>query len=340
MLYFIFNSLSCLVIDICLFLILIICILINVAFSTLLERKFMSAIQRRMGPNVVGFGGLLQPVADGLKLLVKERILPKQATTFLFILAPTLVFVLSLFTWIFLPITQFTYSDLSLTFLYILVIGVLEIYGVMFAGWSSNSKYAFLGGLRSTAQMISYEISLGFVFLGVIFFVGSFNLSDILLYQNYTTTWLIFPLLPFAVIFLVSMLAETNRAPFDLPEAEAEIVAGYNVEYSGFFFALFFLGEYSNMLFLSGVFSLLFLGGGSLGLFIITPVTWFFSFIFAMKLVSVFMFFVWVRATLPRYRYDQLMELGWKVFLPFTFGFLVFLIIFLYFTSSFPIIIN
>jgi NADH-quinone oxidoreductase subunit H len=290
-----------------------------------------------MGPNVVGVFGLLQPVADGLKLLVKERILPKQANTILFIIAPTLVFVLSMFVWIFLPISRHLYSDFPLGLLYILVIGVLEIYGVMFAGWSSNSKYAFLGGLRSTAQMISYEISLGFVFLGVIFFVGSFNLSDILLYQTLNNTWLLVPLFPFSLIFAVSMLAETNRAPFDLPEAEAEIVAGYNVEYSGFFFALFFLGEYANMLFLSGVFSLLFLGGGSL-FWITGPQGWLFSLIFALKVVFVFSFFVWVRATLPRYRYDQLMDLGWKVFLPFTFGFLVFLIVVLYFTDSLPIV--
>lgn len=330
------NLVTCVLLDVLYFICLLICILIKVAFSTLLERKFMAAVQRRMGPNVVGVAGLLQPVADGVKLLFKERILPKQATTILFFIAPTLVFVLSMFVWIFLPVTRHLYSDFPLALLYILVIGVLEIYGIMFAGWSSNSKYAFLGGLRSTAQMISYEISLGFVFLGVIFFVGSFNLTDILLYQTINNSWLLVPLLPFAVIFLVSMLAETNRAPFDLPEAEAEIVAGYNVEYSGFFFALFFLGEYSNMLFLSGVFSLLFLGGGSL-LFACLPHGWLFSAVFALKVVGMFLFFVWVRATLPRYRYDQLMDLGWKVFLPFTFGYLVFLIIFCYFFQIFPV---
>lgn len=326
-------------VDLGLFLILILCVLLQVAFATLLERKFMANIQRRLGPNVVGIWGLFQPIADGLKLLLKERILPRQANIILFFVAPTLVFVLSLFVWIFLPITRHIYSDFPLALLYVLVIGVLEIYGIMFAGWSSNSKYAFLGGLRSTAQMISYEISLGFIFLGVIYFVGSFNLSDLLLYQYYNSFPLILPLFPFALIFLISMLAETNRAPFDLPEAEAEIVAGYNVEYSGFFFALFFLGEYANMLFLSALFTLLFLNGGSFFGFISFN-SWLFGLIFSLKMVFIFIFFIWVRATLPRYRYDQLMDLGWKVFLPFTFGFLVFLIIFNYLNLALPIIIN
>jgi NADH-quinone oxidoreductase subunit H len=299
----------------------------------------MAFLQRRFGPNIIGLAGLLQPLADGLKLFIKERVLPYKATLMLFFLAPMLVFIFSMFLWLFLAVSQYLYSDLTLGFLYILVINVLEVYGIMFAGWSSNSKYAFLGGLRSTAQMISYEISLGFIFLSIIFFVGSFNLMDIILYQYMYNLWFCIPLFPLCLIFLISMLAETNRAPFDLPEAEAEIVAGYNVEYSGFFFALFFLGEYSNMLFLSALFVLLFLGGGSFLLLNFLILAWIFSFIYGVKVCFSFLWFIWVRATLPRYRYDQLMDLGWKVFLPFTFSFLTFLVSILYFSKSFPIII-
>jgi NADH-quinone oxidoreductase subunit H len=226
-----------------------------------------------------------------------------------------------------------------------LVVGLFEIYGIIFACWSSNSKYALLGSLRSTAQMISYEIALSFVFLGIIFFVGSFNFNDILVYQMFNNNWLIFPLFPFSIVFLISILAETNRTPFDLPEAEAELVAGYNVEYSGFFFALFFLSEYTNMLFLSGIFTLLFLGGGSFPFFTFfighevfssNSSTFLLALFFAIKSMLILFFFIWVRATLPRYRYDQLMDLGWKIFLPLTFGFLALLIIILHFTGSYP----
>ena len=300
----------------------------------------MAGMQRRKGPNVVGFG-VLQPFADGLKLLLKEAIQPNKANPLLFIIAPMLVLVLSLYIWLFLPMTRYVYSDFSLGFLYVLVVGIFEIYGIIFAGWASNSKYALLGSLRSTAQMISYEISLSFVFLGVIFLVGSFNFSDILLYQTQHNNWLLFPLFPFAIVFFISMLAETNRTPFDLPEAEAELVAGYNVEYSGFLFALFFLSEYTNMLFLSGVFTLLFLGAGHLPIissFFLGTVSAqiLFSLVFTVKSLWVLFCFIWVRATLPRYRYDQLMDLGWKVFLPLTFGYLVMLIIYIYLTGTFP----
>ena len=314
-------------------------VLIQIAFTTWAERILMAGIQRRKGPNVVGFG-VLQAFADGLKLVIKENILPNKANPLLFFMAPMLALVLCLYIWLFLPITRQAYSDFPLALLYILVVGIFEIYGIIFAGWASNSKYALLGGLRSTAQMVSYEISLSFIFLGVVFFVGSFNFTDVLVYQMLYNIWLVFPLLPFAIIFMISMLAETNRTPFDLPEAEAELVAGYNVEYSGFLFALFFLSEYANMLFLSGVFTVLFLGGGSLPFVVLgysnlisTIIT---SLIFAIKSMTLLFIFIWVRATLPRYRYDQLMDLGWKIFLPLTFGFLVLLIIFLYFTSSYP----
>jgi NADH-quinone oxidoreductase subunit H len=311
----------------------ILLILLSVAFTTLAERKLMGALQRRIGPNVTGIFGLLQPIADGLKLLLKEMIIPKNVNFLLFLFAPFLVLLLSLYIWFFLPITKQLHSDFNLGILYILIVGVLEIYGILLAGWSSNSKYALLGGLRSTAQMISYEISLSFIILGIIFLVGSFNLNEIILYQINNDLWLLFPLLPFSIIFLISILAETNRAPFDLPEAEAEIVAGYNVEYSGFLFALFFLGEYSNMLFLSCLFTVFFLGGGSLA----SLIGFSYTIIFAFKSLLVLFFFIWIRATLPRYRYDQLMNLGWKVFLPITFGYLTFLISYLYIFNLFPI---
>jgi NADH-quinone oxidoreductase subunit H len=314
---------------------LVIFLLINIAFATLAERKIMASIQRRTGPNVVGFLGFLQPFADGLKAILKEPIIPRNANFLLFLVAPNLVLFLSLVVWIFVPLTFQSYTNFSLTLLYITVISVLEIYGTLFAGWASNSKYALLGGLRSTAQMISYEISLGFVLLCIILFSGSVNLIDIVLLQYYSNVWLIIPLLPLALIFSICMLAETNRTPFDLPEAEAELVAGYNVEYSGLLFAFFFLGEYSNMLFLSSLFTLLFLGGWT---FFSIPLTSDFvnSMIFASKALILFLFFIWVRATLPRYRYDQLMNIGWQIFLPITFGVLIFLLILFFFFDTLP----
>lgn len=314
---------------------LLIFLLINIAFATLAERKVMASIQRRTGPNVIGFLGFLQPFADGLKAILKEPIIPRNANFILFILAPNLVLFLSLIVWIFIPLTLQSYTNFSLTLLYIMVVSVLEIYGTLFAGWASNSKYALLGGLRSTAQLISYEIALGFVILCIILCSGSLNLIDIVLIQYYSNIWFIFPLLPLAMIFSICMLAETNRTPFDLPEAEAELVAGYNVEYSGLLFAFFFLGEYSNMLLLSSLFTLLFLGGWSL-----YPVSMDSDFlnscIFSLKVLILFFFFIWVRATLPRYRYDQLMNIGWQIFLPLTFGFLVFLIVIFFIFDAFP----
>lgn len=318
-----------------LYLTLLIAVLISIAITTLNERKIMGSIQRRHGPDVVGFLGTLQPIADGLKLFIKEMFIPQKANLPLFLFAPFLVLLLSLYLWIFLPIApQFSVvGNFSLSLLYLLVVGVMEIYGIVFAGWASNSKYALLGGLRSTAQMISYELSLSFIFISLVICTGSLNLIDFFWFQYEYTFWYIVPLLPFALIFLVSMLAETNRAPFDLPEAEAEIVAGYNVEYSGILFALFFLGEYSNMLFLSAVFVLLFLGGNIVLILAISTLTLACVF-YALKTTLLFSFFVWVRATLPRYRYDQLMELGWKVFLPVTFALLIALISLMYLTGS------
>lgn len=298
-------------------------LLISVAYFTIAERKIMGAVQRRRGPNVVGFIGLLQPFADGLKLFAKETTLPTNANTSIFLLAPALSFILSLIGWSIVPFAEgIVICDLNLGILYLFAISSLNVYGILFAGWSSNSKYAFLGALRSAAQMISYEISIGFTALNVVICAGSFNLSTIVLAQQ--KIWFIVPLLPIFMIFYISMLAETNRHPFDLPEAEAELVSGYNVEYSAMTFALFFLSEYANMLLMSTFSAILFLGGW-LPLFdnfvfnLIPGVVW-----LSLKIVIGVVFFIITRATLPRYRYDQLMHLGWKCFLPLTIGYLLF----------------
>lgn len=298
-------------------------LLISVAYFTIAERKIMGAIQRRRGPNVIGFIGLLQPLADGLKLFVKETTLPTNANTGIFLFAPSLAFILSLVGWSVIPLSEgVVLSDLNLGIIYLLAISSLNVYGILFAGWSSNSKYAYLGALRSAAQMISYEISIGFTILNVVVCAGSFNLSTIVLSQQ--KIWYIIPLLPVFIIFYISMLAETNRHPFDLPEAEAELVSGYNVEYSAMTFALFFLGEYANMLIMSTISSILFLGGWlpifNIFIFNIIPSTLWLS----IKICLGVVFFIVTRATLPRYRYDQLMYLGWKCFLPLSLGYLIF----------------
>jgi NADH-quinone oxidoreductase subunit H len=298
-------------------------LLISVAYFTIAERKIMGAIQRRRGPNVIGFIGLLQPLADGLKLFVKETTLPTNANTGIFLFAPSLAFILSLIGWSVIPLSEgVVLSDLNLGVIYLLAISSLNVYGILFAGWSSNSKYAYLGALRSAAQMISYEISIGFTILNVVVCSGSFNLSTIVLSQQ--KIWYVIPLLPVFIIFYISMLAETNRHPFDLPEAEAELVSGYNVEYSAMTFALFFLGEYANMLIMSAISSILFLGGWlpivNIFLFNLIPSTVWLS----LKICLGVVFFIITRATLPRYRYDQLMYLGWKCFLPLSLGYLIF----------------
>ena len=300
-------------------------LLISVAFFTVAERKIMGAIQRRRGPNVIGYIGLLQALADGLKLFVKETTLPSNSNIFIFILSPILAFILSLIGWAAIPFGHtVVLSDLNLGILYLLGISSLNIYGIVLAGWSSNSKYAYLGGLRSAAQMISYEISIGFTILSISTCTGSLNLSKIVLAQK--EIWLIIPLFPLFIIFYISMLAETNRHPFDLPEAEAELVSGYNVEYSAMTFALFFLGEYANMLMMSALSSILFLGGW-LPIFNIFPLNFIPGSIwFSLKVILGVIFFIVTRATLPRYRYDQLMHLGWKCFLPLSIGYLVFTI--------------
>ena len=299
---------------------LVLPLLIAVAYFTLAERKIMGAIQRRRGPNVVGVFGLLQPLADGAKLLLKETVIPSNANTLLFILAPILTFFLSLLGWGVIPYGEgMVLADLHVGVLYLLAVSSLGVYGVLLSGWASNSKYAFLGALRSAAQMVSYEVALGVIILTVLLCAGSLNLSEIVLAQ--AEVWYALPLAPMLVMFYISALAETNRHPFDLPEAEAELVSGFNVEYSAMGFALFFLGEYANMLLMSGMTVLLFLGG------------WWapFSFLegslpgplwFGLKLLIFAAGFAWARAAFPRYRYDQLMRLGWKIFLPLSLGWL------------------
>lgn len=286
-----------------------------VAYLTLMERKVIGAMQLRKGPNVVGPFGLLQPLADGLKLMLKEVIIPTNSNKALFLLAPIITFVLALIGWAVIPFSEtFVIANINVGVTYLLATSSLGVYGIIIAGWASNSKYAFLGAIRSSAQMISYEVSIGLIIISVVLLVGSLNLSEIVLAQK--THWFVLPCLPMFVLFFISGLAETNRLPFDLPEAESELVAGYNVEYSSMPFSMFFLGEYANMILISAFATILFLGGW------LPPVdNDFFNAIpgpiwFMAKIFFLLFCFIWVRATLPRYRYDQLMRLGWKVFLP------------------------
>lgn len=294
--------------------------IVAIAFFTLVERKVMASIQRRRGPSVVGFWGVLQAFADGLKLLLKEAIVPVRANKFLFFFAPFLSLTLSLMQWAFLPVGPLNYiTNFSLSLLCTLAVGSLGVYGIILAGWASNSRYAFIGSIRSTAQMLAYEVCLALTLFPICILSNSFNFVDLV--EAQMGLWNIFPFFPLFFVFLVTMLAETNRAPFDLPEAEAEIVAGYNVEYSSLTFALFFLGEYGNMLVNATVGSHLFLGGWlSFSGISMTfgDVSWLF-----LKVMLFCFFFVLVRAALPRYRYDQLLAVGWKVFLPFIFAFFI-----------------
>ena len=284
---------------------LVVPLLVAVAYLTLAERKVMASMQRRKGPNVVGFFGLLQPLADGLKLLIKEPVLPSSANTVVFLAAPVLTFLLALIAWAVIPFGEgMVLCDLDVGMLYIFAISSLGVYGVIMAGWASNSKYAFLGALRSTAQMVSYEVSLGLIIITVLLCVGSLNLSDIVLAQE--DVWFAVPLFPLLLLFFISCLAETNRAPFDLPEAEAELVAGYNVEYSSMGFALFFLGGWLPPLSLTFLYWI----PGSMWL--------------GLKTILFLFLYIWVRAAFPRYRYDQLMRLGWKVFLPLSLAWVLF----------------
>jgi len=303
---------------------LILPLLIGVAFLTGLERKVMGSIHQRKGPNVIGFFGTLQPFADGLKLFLKETILPTNANILIFVFAPIITFFISLVVWVVIPFNNnLVFSEINIGVLYLFGISSLGVYGIITSGWSSNSKWSFLGALRSAAQMISYEVSIGIIILCIIVCSGSLNLTAIVEAQKYI--FFIIPLFPLAAIFFISGLAETNRSPFDLPEAEAELVSGYSTEYSAMGFALFFLAEYSNMILMSSLFTIYFLGGW------LNPVNIFFinlipgCFVFGLKTVIVLFLFVWVRAAFPRFRYDQLMRLGWKIFLPFSLGYFLFI---------------
>ena len=303
-------------------------LLVAVAYLTLLERKVMASMQRRKGPNVVGAYGLLQPLADGLKLFLKESIVPASAHKGVFILSPILTFLLALSLWAAVPFGEgMVYADINIGVLYIFAVSSLGVYGVICSGWSSNTKYSFIGALRSAAQMISYEIGMGFILLLIFLLVGSLNLTDIVLAQKYI--WFCVPLLPATIVWFVCILAETNRAPFDLPEAEAELVAGYFTEYSAMGFALFFLGEYSNMIMISAFTAICFFGGWysllPFGLGILPGPLW-----MGIKVMLVLFGFIWVRAAFPRYRFDQLMYLGWKTFLPFLLGYYIWVVGMLY----------
>ncbi len=297
-------------------------VLVSVAYLTLAERKVMAAMQARKGPNVVGPFGLMQPFADALKMLMKETIVPTGANRILFIVAPLLTMTLAMIAWAVIPVNDgWAIANINVGILYLFAISSLGVYGIVIAGWASNSKYAFLGAMRSAAQMVSYEVSMGFVIVTVLLCAGSLNLTDIVHAQEHV--WFFIPLFPMFIVFFISTLAETNRAPFDLPEGESEIVGGFHVEYGAMTFGLFFLGEYANMILMSAMTSILFLGGW-LSPIPFAPFTWVPGPIwFIAKICLVLFMFVWVRATFPRFRYDQLMRLGWKVFLPMSLGWLV-----------------
>lgn len=294
-------------------------VLLSVAYLIYAERKVLGAMQMRQGPMTVGPFGLLQPIADALKLFSKEIIIPSQAQGTVFILAPMLTLFLSLIAWSVIPVNEgWVIANINVGILYLFAVSSMGVYGVLMAGWASNSRYAFLGGLRSAAQMVSYEVSMGLVIVCVLLCVGSLNLTEIVTTER--ALWMDILLFPMFIVFLVSILAETNRAPFDLPEGESELSGGFMVEYSAMAFALFFLGEYANMILMSAMAVILFMGGWlppfglSGGMIAMVPgVIW-----FGLKTAAILFFFIWARASLPRYRYDQLMRLGWKIFLPLT----------------------
>jgi NADH-quinone oxidoreductase subunit H len=305
-------------------LVVIVGLLIFVAYVTYFERKVLALAQLRRGPNVVGPFGLMQPFADGLKLMTKETIIPAGANRALFIMAPMLTFTLALVGWAVVPFDAgWVIANINVGVLYLFAISSLGVYGIIVAGWASNSKYSFLGALRSAAQMVSYEVSIGFVIVAVLLTVGSLNLTNVVMAQQPWWVWLL--LSPMLVVFFISGLAETNRPPFDLPEGESELVGGFNTEYSAMTFALFMLGEYANMFMICALTTMLFLGGW------LPPFGWQFApftwipgvLYFIFKVCAVMFVFLWVRATLPRFRYDQLMRLGWKIFLPFSLAWVI-----------------
>ncbi len=303
--------------------VIIVPLLLAVAYLTYAERKIIAAMQLRQGPMFVGPYGLLQPLADGLKLFFKETVIPSRANKGVFLLAPMITFILALIGWAVIPFGEgLVLADINVGVLYLFAVSSLGVYGIIMAGWASNSRYAFLGALRSSAQMVSYEISMGLIIINVLMTAGSLNLSEIVRAQA-EHGWYVLWHFPMFMIFLVSIIAETNRLPFDLPEDEASLVTGYNVEYSSMTFALFFLGEYANMILMSAIATILFLGGW-LPPFEVAPFTWIPGPIwFFLKVALILFVYIWARATLPRYRYDQLMRLGWKVFLPLSLAWIV-----------------
>ncbi|WP_253300005.1 NADH-quinone oxidoreductase subunit NuoH [Wolbachia endosymbiont of Chironomus riparius] len=334
-------------------LLILIPLLLSVAYLVYFERKVIGAIQLRQGPNVVGPFGLMQPFADAIKLLIKEPIIPLKANTLLFIIAPMLTFILALIAWAVIPfgakvivegnqqiVIPKVISNINVGVLYILAISSLGVYGIIIAGWSSNSNYAFLGAIRSTAQMISYEVSIGLVVATVVITTGTLNLGEMVIIKHNMPFWIDLLLIPMGIVFFISLLAETNRHPFDLPEAEAELVSGYNVEYSSMPFALFFLGEYANMILACAMMTIFFLGGWypplnfSL-LYKIPGLIWFIA-----KIIVLLFIFILIRATIPRYRYDQLMRLGWKVFLPISLFWVILVSGILLFTGNLPMRLN
>ena len=292
-------------------------VLVSVAMIVWLDRRIWAFVQKRRGPNVVGPFGLFQTLADALKYIFKEIIIPASSNKIIFILAPIVTMTLALIAWAVIPFSEdYVLADINVGILYIFAISSLGVYGIIMGGWASNSKYPFLGSIRSAAQMVSYEVSIGVIIINVLLCVGSLNLSDIVLAQE--KIWFVIPLFPMFVIFFISSLAETNRPPFDLPEAEAELVAGYQTEYSGMMYAMFWLGEYANILLMCALGSILFLGGWlapiDTPLFeMVPPPLW-----LIFKILFLFVLFALIKAIVPRYRYDQLMRLGWKVFLPFS----------------------
>ncbi len=308
-------------------LIIIVPLLISVAYFTIAERKIMGGIQMRKGPNVIGYFGLLQPLADGLKLFLKETVNPNSSNEFVFLIAPLMALSLSILGWGVIPFSDGIFlMDLNLAVIYMFCISSINVYSLLFAGWGSNSKYAFLGAIRSTAQIISYELSFSFACLIIVVVVNCFNLSQIILLQRYV--WFFLPFFFIFIIFYISILAETNRHPFDLPEAESELVSGYNVEYSGIAFAQFFLGEYGNMLLMSAFGAIFFLGGWFLVNIFFGP------YIFGLKICLGVFYFIVNRAIFPRFRFDQLMELGWKCLLPLVLGYFLYSVGVLFFFNG------
>ena len=314
---------------------LLVPILVSVAMIVWLDRRVWGLVQKRKGPNVVGPFGLLQTLADALKYIFKEIIIPASANKAVFILAPIVTMTLALVAWAVIPMSEeLVLSDINVGILYLFAVSSLGVYGIIMGGWASNSKYPFLGAIRSAAQMVSYEVSIGIIIINVLLCVGSLNLKDIVLAQK--ELWYVIPLFPMFVIFFISALAETNRPPFDLPEAEAELVAGYQTEYSGMMYAMFWLGEYANILLMCAMGSILFLGGW-LPIIDIYPINiipapiW-----MILKILFLFLLFALIKAIVPRYRYDQLMRLGWKIFLPFSLIYLVLTASFLFYFDKLP----